>query len=114
MVPLPEPVLTVTVRVLPLPVTPVIEVPDTPDAFRLKLPLATPLTDSLKVTRNVMVEALVGVVVGAIETTVGMDLLTVRTVPLLYVAVRALPAMSLIAGAVLLRSRRTVPSPEPV
>ena len=70
-VPSPVPVLTVTVRVLPEPEIVPIEVPVTPVLVREKLPAATPVTDSLKVTRKVMLAALVGVVVGAIELTVG-------------------------------------------
>ena len=72
-VPLPDPVLMVTVRVVPGPAdTLVIEAPLTPPAWtRLKLPVATPETDSPNATVNAAEAELVGVVVGAIELTVG-------------------------------------------
>jgi hypothetical protein len=74
-VPEPEPVLTVTVRVVPEPDTLLIEAPLTPLVLREKLPVATPETDSLNVTVKVIDAALVGVVVGTIEVTVGATLL---------------------------------------
>jgi hypothetical protein len=113
-VPEPEPVLTVTVLVVPEPDTLLTEAPLTPVVFREKLPVATPVTDSLKVTVKVIDPALVRVVVGTIEETVGAVLSTVRMVPLLKVAIRGLVAVSVIDGVVLLKSSRIVPEPVPV
>ncbi|MCG3182826.1 MAG: hypothetical protein ICCCNLDF_00897 [Planctomycetes bacterium] len=48
--PLPVPVLTVTLRVFPDPLTPVTEAPETPTANSVKFPVVTPVTVSLKVT----------------------------------------------------------------
>jgi hypothetical protein len=76
-VPEPEPVLTVTVQVVPEPDMPLTEVPLTPVVFKVKLLVVTPETDSLKVTVKVVEVALVGVVVGTIEETVGAVLSTV-------------------------------------
>jgi len=70
-VPEPEPVLTVTVLVVPEPDMPLTEAPLTPVVLREKLPVATPVTDSLNVTVKFIDAALVGVVVGTIEVTVG-------------------------------------------
>ena len=50
-VPVPEMVPTVTVRVVPDPLMPVIVAPVTPTGVRLKLAVAAVVTDSLKVTR---------------------------------------------------------------
>ena len=49
-VPSPLPVLTATVRVVPEPVIVPTDAPVTPVVVRLKLPAATPVTDSEKVT----------------------------------------------------------------
>ena len=60
MVPSPEPVLTVTVRELPLPVTLAIEAPLTPLVTSAKSVLSTPLTLSLNVTVKFTLLAFVG------------------------------------------------------
>jgi len=71
-VPSPDPVLTVTVRELPLPVTPVIEAPVTPLVTSAKSPVSTPVTVSLKVTVNCTLPRFEGVAVARlIEETVG-------------------------------------------
>ena len=72
-VPLPEPVLTVTIQAVPEPLTEVTEAPVTPLAMVVeKLPLATPVTASEKVTAKVAVDDPVGLEVpSAIELTVG-------------------------------------------
>ncbi len=49
-VPSPVPLLTVTLYVVPLPVTLVIEVPATPEVVSEKSPASTPVTLSLNVT----------------------------------------------------------------
>ena len=60
-VPLPEPVLAVTVRVAPLPVTPVIAgVPPRPLFASAKSLGSTPVTGSLNVTVQLTLEAFVG------------------------------------------------------
>ena len=71
-VPSPMPVLTVTVREVPLPVTPVIEAPLTPLVTSVKSALSTPLTLSLNVTVKFTLLAFVGLAVaGLIEDTTG-------------------------------------------
>ena len=63
-VPFPEPVLTVTVRVAPEPVTPVMDAPVTPMVVRKKSSkgalVFTPVTDLLKVTVKLTLAAPVG------------------------------------------------------
>jgi hypothetical protein len=54
------PTLAVTVRVVPLPVTPVIEAPEDPVPVSSKLPAAPPVIALLKVTVQLTVAALVG------------------------------------------------------
>ena len=74
MVPSPDPVLTVTVRVLvpSEPVMPVTDAPVTaPVVVRVKLPVATPFTASAKVTVKSTVAALVTTLTGKMELTVG-------------------------------------------
>jgi hypothetical protein len=69
----PVPVFTVTVRVVPLPVTPITEVPDMP-VVMLKSAESTPVTDSLKVTVKFTLAAFVGFPSAAertMEVTVG-------------------------------------------
>ncbi|OIQ66091.1 hypothetical protein GALL_523440 [mine drainage metagenome] len=66
-VPLPLPVLAVTVQVVPLPVTPVMAgVPLNPPLTSAKLLLATPLTLALKVTVQDTLAALVGLVLAVL------------------------------------------------
>ena len=60
--PLPEPVLTVTMYVAPDPPTAVMEVPVTPVVVRAKSATSTLLTDSEKVTVKSTLVALVGLV----------------------------------------------------
>ena len=61
-VPSPVPVLAVTVQVVPPPVTPVIAgLPMRPVTMRSKSGSSTPLTDSLKMTVQLTLEAFVGV-----------------------------------------------------
>src|SRR5207302_7569281 len=60
MEPDPVPVLTVTVYVVPLPVTLVSEAPATPLVVRVKSVRSTPVTLSLKVTVKSTLAALVG------------------------------------------------------
>ena len=61
-VPSPEPLLTATVYVAPLPVALVIDAPVTPVELRMKLDESTPVTLSLKVTVKLTLPALVGLV----------------------------------------------------
>ena len=70
-VPSPLPVLTATVRVAPVPVMVPTDAPVTPVVVRLKLPAATPVTDSEKVTVKLTDDAPVSVAAGTIEVTVG-------------------------------------------
>ena len=73
-VPSPVPVLMVTILVAPEPVTSVaagVPVMPPPGLATVKLPVATPVTGSLKVTVKVAVAEPVGVVTGTIERTVG-------------------------------------------
>src|SRR5947207_14656457 len=71
-VPSPLPVLTVTVRVEPLPPTPVTEAPVTPVVVSTKSPFDTPLTASENVTVKLTLAALDGFASArVIETTVG-------------------------------------------
>ncbi len=58
--PSPVPLLTVTAYVAPLPVTPVIEVPATPEVVSEKSPASTPVTLSLNVTVKWTAAAFVG------------------------------------------------------
>jgi hypothetical protein len=70
--PVPPPVETVTVRVAPLPVTPVTLGATLPVVLSAKSAASTPVTLSLKVVVNWIELALVGVgPTRAIETTVG-------------------------------------------
>jgi hypothetical protein len=72
-VPLPVPVLAVTVRVAPLPVTEVIAgVPPSPEFTSLKLLLLIPVTLALNVTVQETLDALVGLAPATlIDKTVG-------------------------------------------
>ena len=72
-VPEPAPVFTVTVRVVPVPVTPITEGPDiVPLDVMLKSAESTPVTDSLKMTVKVTLAAFVGLVPDRLlEITVG-------------------------------------------
>jgi hypothetical protein len=72
-VPLPVPVLAVTVQVVPLPLTPVIVgAPLSPELTSVKLPVLTPDTLVLKVTIQEMLANVVGVgLARSIEDTVG-------------------------------------------
>ena len=71
-VPAPLPVFAVTVQVVPLPVTEVIEVPDRPATTSEKSPLSTPVTLSLKVTVHDAVAPLVGLALArTIDVAVG-------------------------------------------
>src|SRR6266566_2089234 len=60
-VPLPLPVLTVTVRLAPVPLTPVIDGPETPVVASAKSDAPTPNTFWLKVTVKSTLPAFVGV-----------------------------------------------------
>ena len=75
-VPEPVPVDAVTVYVVPLPLAEPEKAGDVrPPLTRVKLALATPVTDSLNVTVQLTVAALVGLEAFAtIEVTVGADL----------------------------------------
>ena len=75
----PVPVVAVTVRVGPLPVTDVIAPPATPpERTSAKSPASTPVTDALKVTVHVTVPALVGLAAArATDRTVGGVIVTV-------------------------------------
>src|ERR1043165_7942573 len=65
-VPLPEPVLTVTVQVVPLPVTLAILAPVMPLAARAKLAAVSPVTGLLKTTLKLMLDLLVVVLPSAL------------------------------------------------
>ncbi len=79
-VPSPEPLSTVTVRLEPEPLTPVIEAPETPLVVRAKSEETTGETDSEKVTVKEIELELVGLE-AAIEETEGAVLSTVYTWP---------------------------------
>jgi hypothetical protein len=72
-VPLPVPVLAVTVQVVPPPLTPVIAgVPPSPTLTGTKLPLLTPVTLVLNITVQETLAALVGLAAARlIEVTEG-------------------------------------------
>ncbi|MCZ7607641.1 MAG: hypothetical protein M5U25_16560 [Planctomycetota bacterium] len=85
-VPSPLPVFTVTVRVVPVPETPVTDAPEMePVVVSEKSPVATPETSSLKVTVNPALDALEGLVpVRTILVTVGAVLSMVYDCPEVY------------------------------
>ena len=64
-VPVPRPVLTVTVHVVPEPLTPATDAAVMPLVATAKLPAVTPVTASLNVSVYVTVSAIVGLVHGA-------------------------------------------------
>ena len=74
-VPGPVPVLTLTVRTEPVPVTLVIDAPLTdPVVVRLKSEAFTPVTASEKVTTNFTDESVVGLaLMRTLDTTVGAE-----------------------------------------
>ena len=72
MVPLPEPVLTLTVYVAPDPVMLVMDAPVTPVVVKLKSVISTPVTDSEKVTvKTTLVAPIVLGLARMMEMTVG-------------------------------------------
>src|SRR2546427_12619585 len=74
-VPLPVPLFTVTVKVVPLPLIPVIEAPETPVVVSANSPATTSNTGSLKVTVKSTLLALVGFgSARVIERTLGANL----------------------------------------
>ena len=98
---------------MPLPVTPLIEVPVTPAGASAKSVASTPVTDSLKVTVKCTLAAAVGSASARLmETTVGAVLSIVKTAPV-NGAVKALPAASSTAASATALSP-SVPSPLPV